>query len=146
MNLINHPLTGTPFGTALDLCLILAALAWLFSVVSRDSSRIDRLWPLCPPVYCLLVAFDADFDSARLNLMAVLIVLWGARLTFNLARKGGFGKGDEDYRWAVVRERMGPVKFQVLNLAFNSFGQMLLIWLCTRSTATTTPARHALFP
>ncbi|MDE0451677.1 MAG: DUF1295 domain-containing protein [Gammaproteobacteria bacterium] len=131
MNLINHPLTGTPFGTALDLCLVLAALTWLFSVISREYSWIDRLWPLCPPVYCLLVAFEADFESARLNLMTVLVVLWSARLTFNFARKGGFGKGGEDYRWAVVRERLGPAGFQVLNLTFISFGQMLLIWLFT---------------
>ncbi|MDE0053798.1 MAG: DUF1295 domain-containing protein, partial [Gammaproteobacteria bacterium] len=61
----------------------------------------------------------------------VLVVLWSARLTFNFARKGGFGKGGEDYRWAFVRKRLGPVRFQILNLMFNSFGQMLLIWLFT---------------
>ena len=127
MNLIDHPLTGTPFGAALDLCLVLAALTWIFSVISRDVSWIDRLWPLCPPVYCLLVAFEADFESTRLNLMTVLAVLWGARLTFNFARKGGFRKGGEDYRWAVVREKLGPVGFQLLNLTFTAFGQMLLV-------------------
>ncbi len=131
MNFIDHPLTGTPFGAALDLCLILAVLTWLFSVISRDSSWIDRLWPICPAIYCLLVTFEADFESTRINLMTALVVLWGARLTFNFARKGGFGRGGEDYRWAVVRERLGPVRFQVLNLTFNSFGQMLLIWLFT---------------
>ena len=131
MNFIPHPLAGTPFGTALDLCLVLAALTWIFSVISRDASWIDRLWPICPPVYCLLVALEADFESVRLNLMTVLVVLWGARLTFNFARKGGFQKGGEDYRWAVVRERLGPIGFQVLNLTFTAFGQMLLIWLFT---------------
>lgn len=131
MNFIDHPLTGTPFGAALDLCLVLAALTWLFSVIRREYSWIDRLWPLCPPIYCLLVAAEAGFDSARLNLMTVLVVLWGARLTFNFARKGGFRKGGEDYRWAVVRERIGPVQFQILNLTYTAFGQMLLIWLFT---------------
>ncbi len=121
MNFIDQPLTGTPFGTALDLCLILAALAWIFSVISREYSWVDRLWPVCPPIYCLLVAAAADFDSARLNLMTVLIVLWGARLTFNYARKGGFRKGGEDYRWEVVREKLGPVRSQILNLTFISF-------------------------
>ncbi|WP_419164436.1 DUF1295 domain-containing protein [Candidatus Palauibacter sp.] len=119
MNLIGH----------LDLCLILAAVVWLLSVITREYSWIDRLWSLCPPVYCLLVAAGLDFASARVNLMTALVILWGARLTFNFARKGGYWAGGEDYRWAAVRESTGPVGFQVLNVTFISFGQMLLIWL-----------------
>ena len=131
LNIINHPLTGTPFGAALDLCLVLAALVWLMTAITRECSWVDRLWSISPPIYCLLVAAAADFDSARLNLMAALVTLWGARLTFNFARKGGYWKGGEDYRWEVVRERIGPIQFQVLNIVFISFGQMLLIWLFT---------------
>ena len=131
LNIINHPLTGTPFGAALDLCLVLAALVWLMTAITRECSWVDRLWSISPPIYCLLVAAAADFDSARLNLMAALVTLWGARLTFNFARKGGYWKGGEDYRWEVVRERIGPIQFQLLNIVFISFGQMLLIWLFT---------------
>ena len=131
MNFIDHPLTGTPFGTALDLCIVLVAIAWLLSVVTREYSWVDRLWSICPPVYCLIVAYGSGFDSARVNLMTVLVVLWGARLTFNYARKGGYGKGGEDYRWTVVRKRFGPIGFQVLNITFIGPGQMLLIWLFT---------------
>ena len=54
-----------------------------------------------------------DFDSARVNLMTVLVVAWGVRLTYNFARKGGYKKGGEDYRWAHVREQMSPAAFQV---------------------------------
>ena len=36
LNLIPHPLTGTPFGAALDVCVILAALTWLASVITRE--------------------------------------------------------------------------------------------------------------
>ena len=131
LNIIGHPLTGTPFGTALDLCLVLAALVWLMTAITRECSWVDRLWSISPPVYCLLVAAAADFDSARLNLMAALVTLWGARLTFNFARKGGYWKGGEDYRWPYVRERIGAIQFQLLNIVFISFGQMLLIWLFT---------------
>ena len=53
--------------------------------------------PICPPVYCLIVAAEADFASARINIMTVLAILRGARLTHNFARKGGFKKGGEDY-------------------------------------------------
>ena len=131
LNFINHPLTATPFGTALDLCLALAVLAWLMSVITREYSWVDRLWSICPPLYCLLVAAAADFDSPRLNLMAGLATLWGARLTFNFARKGGYWKGGEDYRWTVLRGKLGPAAFQGLNITFIAPGQMLLIWLFT---------------
>ncbi len=131
LNFVNHPLTGTPFGAALDLCLVLAVLAWAVSVITREYSWVDRLWSICPPLYCLLVAGAAGFASARLNLMAGLVTLWGMRLTFNYARKGGYWKGGEDYRWAILRQKLGPVGFQLLNITFIAPGQMLLIWLFT---------------
>ena len=82
-------------------------------------------------VYCLIVAADLGFESTRVNVMTVLVVLWGARLTFNLARKGGFRVGMEDYRWTPVREKFGPGGFQILNIVFVALGQMLLIWWFT---------------
>ena len=124
LDLIPNPLEGAPFGTALEVCLIIAFVAWFLSVVTRESSWIDRLWSLCPPLFCLIVAFATDFQWARVNVMTLLVVLWGARLTFNFARKGG-----EDYRWAHVRERMSPAAFQVLNITFVHPVQMVLLWL-----------------
>ena len=100
-------------------------------MVTRESSWIDRLWSLCPPLFCLIVAFATDFQWARVNVMTLLVVLWGARLTFNFARKGGYRKGGEDYRWAHVREKMSPAAFQVLNITFVHPVQMVLLWLFT---------------
>ena len=131
INFIPHPLVGTPMGAALDLCVILAALCWLAAVITREYSWVDRLWSLCPPIYCLIVAFANDFGSTRVNLMTALAVLWGARLTFNFVRKGGYQKGGEDYRWATVRERYGPIGIQIMNITFIAPGQMLLIWWFT---------------
>ncbi len=129
LDFIPSPLEGAPFGTALEVCLIIAFVAWFLSVVTRESSWIDRLWSLCPPLFCLIVAFATDFQWARVNVMTLLVVLWGARLTFNFARKGGYRKGDEDYRWAHVRERMSPAAFQVLNITFVHPVQLVLLWL-----------------
>lgn len=131
LNIINHPLAGTLYGTALDLCLILIVVICLVSAVTRDCSWVDRLWSLLPPVYCLVVAAGLDFSSGRVNLMTALVVLWSIRLTHNFARKGGYRRGGEDYRWEVVRERAGPVGFQLLNLTVIGPGHMLVIWLFT---------------
>lgn len=118
-----------PYGLALDLTVILAIVCWILSVVTREYSWVDRIWPICPGVYCLLVALDTDFGSPRINIMTILVLAWGARLTFNFARKGGFLPGNEDYRWKVMRERLGPVSFQLLNFAFIAPGQLLIVWL-----------------
>lgn len=131
INFIPHPLVGTPMSAALDLCVILAVLCWLAAVLTREYSWVDRLWSICPPVYCLIVAFSTDFGFSRVNVMTLLALLWGARLTFNFARKGGYTKGGEDYRWATVRERFGPVGIQLMNATFIAPGQMLLIWWFT---------------
>jgi len=131
LDFVNLPLAGTPFGTALELCLVLALVAWLLSVITREVSWIDRLWSICPPVYCLIVAASVGFAAPRVMLMAALVVAWGSRLTYNFARKGGYRPGGEDYRWAYVRKQYGPVGFQVLSITFVHPGQMLLIWLFT---------------
>ena len=131
INLISHPLQGTPYGAALDLTVVLAIACWLLSVITREYSWVDRIWTVCPPIYCLMVAADSDFGSARLNVMALLVTAWGVRLTFNLARKGGYRRGGEDYRWKALREQLGPIKFQILNLTFVAPGQLLVIWLFT---------------
>ena len=123
------PLSGTPFGTALYLCIVLAVVGWLFGLVTRECWWVDRIWSLCPPAYCLIVAGMMGFASSRVNLMTALVCLWSARLTYNFARRGGYRRGGEDYRWAVVRERTGPVGFQLLNITFIAPGQMLMIWL-----------------
>ena len=131
INFIPHPLQGTPYGEALDLAIVFAIACWLLSVITREYSWVDRIWSICPAIYCLIVAADSDFSSTRLNVMTLLVVAWSVRLTFNFARRGGYRAGSEDYRWQVVQERLGPVKFQFLNIAFVAPGQMFVIWLFT---------------
>ena len=131
LGFLEHALTGTPIGAALDLAIVLAAAVWLLSVATREYSWVDRLWSICPPVYCLIVAAALDFEAPRVNLMTALACVWGARLTFNYVRKGGYWRGGEDYRWPVLRERLGPLRFQLLNVVFIAPTQMVLIWLFT---------------
>jgi len=118
---------------------IIAAAAFLFtwiaSLPTRDTSWVDRLWSIVPVVYVWVFAGFAGLADARLNVMAVLVTLWGARLTFNFARKGGYS-GMEDYRWAVLRGRMSPALFQVFNLLFIALYQNILLVLITLPALT----------
>ena len=75
LNFINHPLVGTPYGVALDLCIVLAIVCWVLSILTREYSWTDRLWSIVPAVYCLIVAVDLEFQSARVNIMTVLATL-----------------------------------------------------------------------
>ncbi|MEC3980918.1 DUF1295 domain-containing protein [Amycolatopsis sp. H20-H5] len=104
---------------------------WLFSVVTREYSWVDRIWSVVPVVYVAIFAGAAGFADARLDVMLGLVALWGARLTFNFARKGGYARGGEDYRWAVLRGRMPPWLFQVFNLAFITLYQNAILLLIT---------------
>ncbi|GLY66498.1 hypothetical protein Atai01_31170 [Amycolatopsis taiwanensis] len=120
---------------ALQLCLFVAGgawlVTWLLSVLTREYSWVDRIWSVIPVVYLAIFAGAAGFADARLNTMFALSALWGARLTFNFARKGGYAPGGEDYRWAVLRERMRPWQFQVFNVVFISFYQNVILLLIT---------------
>jgi steroid 5-alpha reductase family enzyme len=106
-----------------------AVLCWVLSIMTREYSWVDRLWSITPPLYALHFAAHAGFSDARLSLMAALAVLWGVRLTYNFARKGGYKGGGEDYRWSEIRQKIGPVWFQVLNATFLAPFQNYLLLL-----------------
>ena len=93
----------------LGICFV----TWLLSVITKDTSWVDRIWSVIPVVYVWIFAGYANFGDARLNVIAVLVTLWGARLTFNFARKGGYQPGGEDYRWEVLRAGMSQSAYQV---------------------------------
>jgi steroid 5-alpha reductase family enzyme len=98
-----------------------SACCWIASLITKDTSWVDRIWSIVPVVYVWIFAIGAGLSDARLDVMAGLVTLWGVRLTLNFARKGGYagiGGDHEDYRWAVLRGRMSPVAFQFFNFFF----------------------------
>lgn len=78
---------------ALLVVMILATavcvFCWIASLISGDTSWVDRIWSVVPIAYVWIFAGYAGLANIRLSLMAVLVTLWGVRLTFNFARKGG---------------------------------------------------------
>jgi steroid 5-alpha reductase family enzyme len=119
----------TPYFEAFFICLGFIAATWLLSIITREYSWTDRVWSITPAIYATYMAGSESFSDVRLNVMSTLIVLWGARLTFNFGRKGGYCKGGEDYRWEVLKKRMPPWQFQFFNATFISPYQNLLLLL-----------------
>jgi steroid 5-alpha reductase family enzyme len=119
-----------------------AAFCWVASLITKDNSWVDRLWSIVPVVYVWIFAGAAGFTDARLDIMAVLVTLWGARLTFNFARKGGY-TGMEDYRWPVLRSRMSRGQYAMFNLFFIVLYQNALLVLITLPALTAYEFRGA---
>jgi len=107
----------SPVVVVLLLAAAVCAFCWITSLVTHEHSWVDRLWSIVPVAYVWIFAASTGLQDTRLTVMAVLATLWGARLTFNFARKGGY-TGTEDYRWAILRGRMKPWQFEIFNLFF----------------------------
>jgi steroid 5-alpha reductase family enzyme len=120
------------------------ALTWLASLITKDTSWVDRIWSIVPVVYVWVFAASAGLMDARLDVMAVLVTLWGVRLTFNFARKGGY-RGVEDYRWPVLRQRMSPTQFQLFTIFFIVIYQNMLLVLITLPALTAFENRRTPF-
>jgi steroid 5-alpha reductase family enzyme len=119
------------------LYVAVASVCFLLGEATKNYSQVDKLWSVIPVAYVWMAA-DASQFAPRPTLMAVLATLWGARLTFNFARRGGYSwipwKGDEDYRWALLRANPAfnaPWKWSLFNFFFISFYQQGLILLFT---------------
>lgn len=117
--------------------IVSALLCFVVSTISKNYSQVDKIWSVIPIAYVWIAAWKVDFEP-RILLMALLVTLWGVRLTYNFARRGGyswrFWEGDEDYRWAELRakkEFQGAWKWTAFNLLFISLYQMGLILLFT---------------
>jgi steroid 5-alpha reductase family enzyme len=88
------------------------------------------------------------FPSPRLWIMSLLVVIWGFRLSYNFYRKGGYNivpwKGEEDYRWKVLRQNpllKGRLRFGLFNFLFISYYQNIIILLF--STPMLLAAEHS---
>ena len=121
------PVNSFAFG--LWICGGISVACWLASVITREYSWVDRVWSIVPVVYVWV--FAARGGGSRAFLVAVLVTLWGARLTFNSARRGGYAPGGQDYRWGIIRARIPGWAFVFFNLLFIAAYQNLLLFAIT---------------
>lgn len=116
---------------------VFALACFVVGELSRNNSQVDKLWSIVPIVYTWYLAAGGGWNP-RMVLMATLVTIWGARLTYNFGRRGGyslkFWTGQEDYRWEVLRQKTGfrnRLVWTLFNLLFICGYQMTLIFLFT---------------
>eukprot|EP01102_Stenamoeba_stenopodia_P002311 TRINITY_DN12107_c0_g1_i1.p1 TRINITY_DN12107_c0_g1~~TRINITY_DN12107_c0_g1_i1.p1 ORF type:complete len:328 (-),score=55.08 TRINITY_DN12107_c0_g1_i1:44-1027(-) len=136
---IRQHLGKDPLVDSLFAALVFSAICWILSVLTQNYSWVDRLWSLLPPFYVIFFTIahkkkTGDFDD-RLLLMSAVTSVWGLRLTFNFARKGGYNPTSEDYRWAIIRKAIPEFVFQVFNVVFVALYQNILLWLIAAPAA-----------
>ncbi|KAI9837976.1 MAG: hypothetical protein M1819_006130 [Sarea resinae] len=130
-------LATNPFVSALALSLLLAPLFLVVSEINRNYSQVDRLWSLLPTLYnahYVTWAHMAGLPTNRLDNLIAFSTIWSLRLTFNYWRKGGYSIGSEDYRWAIVKQKVPAAVFFIFNVVFISLIQSLLLMAITAPT------------
>ncbi|KAF1332470.1 hypothetical protein FI667_g3626, partial [Globisporangium splendens] len=127
--------TGDALAVSIQMLLAVVFLCWLASVLTHNYSYTDRIWSITPFVFAWHFAFKAYLEDGkwddRLVIMSVISTLWGCRLTFNFARKGGYSLKEEDYRWSILRKHLHPVIYQIFNVVFIAGYQNVLLYLIT---------------
>lgn len=120
ITLVFVPVFSYYFGTPLNdisiealtsiskICLVAIVYCFIIGEITGNNSQVDKLWSLLPIAYVWVVAHYGSY-TPRLIIMAVLVTLWGLRLTYNFSRLGAFTirfwEGTEDYRWAALRAK-----------------------------------------
>ncbi|KAJ5805495.1 uncharacterized protein N7503_003097 [Penicillium pulvis] len=131
-------LATNPLVSALALGTVLAHVFFIAAEINRNYSQVDRFWSILPAVYNVHFAIWARLSGIRtetLDTIAVISVLWSARLTYNYWRKGGYTIGSEDYRWQIVRSQVNNTfLFTIFNFGFIALAQSLLLLLITTPT------------
>jgi steroid 5-alpha reductase family enzyme len=105
--------------------MALMVIGWLVSLKMNDASIVDILWGLAFVTIAWVTFAVGHGSPARSGLLAVLITVWGVRLSAYLARRN-LGHG-EDFRYQAMRRKRS--NFAVWSL-FGVFGlQGILAWI-----------------
>lgn len=117
--------------------LITIIVSFFYGLFSGNYSTVDRLWSVLPPVYALIWMYGYT-NNIRLVIASVLVIAWGIRLSLNFARRGGYafswekGFTGEDYRWEIMRKKIGNrLLFELFNFFFICVFQLVLIFAIT---------------
>ncbi len=111
---------------ALGAVLLVAALAWVLSILINDVSFVDSLWSLFFLAIAIIFFVDAGPESARSIIVLSLVAVWALRLSAHITIRN-WGQ-PEDYRYREIRANNQP-GFVVKSL-YIVFGlQAVLAWI-----------------
>lgn len=120
-----------------------ALYCFVVGEITRNNSQMDKLWSILPIAYAWIIAGKSNFNPRQV-IYAILVTLWGIRLTINFARKGAysikFWSGEEDYRWKILRSKsafQNKFVWALFDLFFISIYQnALVLAICLPSFAS----------
>jgi steroid 5-alpha reductase family enzyme len=119
--------------TLIIICGCSMAYCFIVGEITRNNSQMDKLWSILPIAYAWVIAVNSGFKT-RVTVYAMVVSIWGIRLTVNFARKGAysirFWTGEEDYRWSILRQKpafSNKVVWALFDLFFISFYQNALV-------------------
>lgn len=119
------------------ICVISIAYCFIAGEITGNNSQMDKLWSILPIIYAWIITVKSGMNL-RLVVMAILITIWGIRLTLNFAKKGAysikFWSGEEDYRWIFLRENPNlnkRWKWALFDFVFISIYQNALVLAIT---------------
>jgi steroid 5-alpha reductase family enzyme len=111
-----------------SLLVVLGAffILWVVSVLVRDASIVDPSWGLAFVLIGWTAWLASEDPGSRQTLIAVLVTMWGLRLSLFLAVRN-LGHG-EDYRYQAMRRRWGK-RFPLISLGTVFVLQAVLAWI-----------------
>ncbi|KAI7896610.1 uncharacterized protein EV154DRAFT_411187 [Mucor mucedo] len=125
-----------PLVSALYFTTGLIVIHYVMSEITKNYSQVDKAWSILPAIYAWhFTIHDYVLNNSfhpRLLAAAILISIWGTRLTYNFARKGGYYWSGQDYRYPYLREKLGAPLMALLNIVFIApFQDYLLLLMVT---------------
>ena len=112
-------------------------VSFVYGLLTRNYSTVDRLWSILPAVY-VLVWMQDYMHNPRFVIAGIIVIAWALRLSLNFARRGGYGFNwkegftGEDYRWEIMCEKIpNRFVFELFNLFFISAIQLILVFVIT---------------
>jgi steroid 5-alpha reductase family enzyme len=113
---VHGALSSAPPWLAVGAADVAATLVvFVFSVILDNSSVYDPYWSVAPMLIAPALAFhhaSPGVPLARRAAVVLLVLAWGARLTWNWAR-GWEGLGHEDWRYVDLRRKTGRAYWPV---------------------------------
>ncbi|KAJ3178110.1 hypothetical protein HDU85_005635 [Gaertneriomyces sp. JEL0708] len=117
----------------LVICLggvVVPFIVQVLHVYTKNYSWVDRLWSIVPAVYTWIYVAGArhsEEPDVRALVVACCITLWGARLTFNFWRRGGYNPTDQDIRWTILQKHIVGVLWSLFAIVFIAYFQLHLL-------------------